>query len=498
MFTVNSRARIVHITLIVMFLFGAAVPTTALAKPSVIQNDLANSSDEAENLVKTIENTRDENALQTSTVLLACDPGSFTFPAFGPVCSGASPATSLTEEFDVTGRIPYLGGGDVKFKIQCEGVDCVPQNIYYAASMDVTFSDPWGTPHDWNASLTNEMHFTTTTSEGISNTKCGVNVASGECHLEISGVIPAEIISENSDDWINHYFTIHAYVSSPLSWVDYDIHTDVQVSLSPIVDPPTGGCPGVTLSPIVQAVQAKVDPQEYCGNNYVDLISLPPGQAAFEKFQSLAEIAINPGSHEIDFATMGWDPYDSEKGDSPGIILLRGVQSVYTAVHENPENYPGGVRVRILLGLENYFATSLLDQRVYVLKELAELGIPQEETNWLVEVASYRDGSQLSGKHSHVKMMIVDGEHVIAGGYNMHYNYLDENPVHDMGIQVSGPIASHALKVFDDLWLGASRCRAYTLIWCSDEETITDVSHNTAIPTPTPTGNDIVFFSLSG
>jgi hypothetical protein len=132
MFTVNSRARIVYITLIVMFLFGAAVPTTALVKPSVIQNDLANSSDEVENLVKTIGNTRDANALQMSTVLLACDPGSYTFPAFGPVCSGASPGTSLTEEFDVSGRIPYLGGGDVTFKIQCDGVDCVPRDIYYA------------------------------------------------------------------------------------------------------------------------------------------------------------------------------------------------------------------------------------------------------------------------------------------------------------------------------------------------------------------------------
>lgn len=274
MFAVNSRARLVHITLIVMFLFGAAVPTTALAKPSVIQNDLANSSDEV-------------NALQTSTVLLACDPGSFTFPDFGPVCSGASPAISLTEEFDVTGRIPYLGGGDVKFKIQCEGVDCVPQDIYYAASMDVTFSDPWGTPHDWDASLTNEMHFTTTTSEGISNTKCGVNVASGECHLEISGVIPAEIISENSDDWDNHYFTIHAYVSSPLSWVDYGIHTVVQVSLNPIVDPPTGDCSGVTLSPVAQAVQSVVSqngPQAYCGNSYDGLITLPPGRDAFQEF----------------------------------------------------------------------------------------------------------------------------------------------------------------------------------------------------------------------
>ncbi len=95
MFTFNLRAKVIHIVLLVIVLFGAAAPSTALAKPSVIQSALANSSDEV-------------NALQTSTVLLACDPGSYTFPDFGPVCSGASPAISLTEEFDVVGRIPYL------------------------------------------------------------------------------------------------------------------------------------------------------------------------------------------------------------------------------------------------------------------------------------------------------------------------------------------------------------------------------------------------------
>ena len=115
MFTFNLRAKVIHIVLLVIVLFGAAAPSTALAKPSVIQSALANSSDD------------DANALQTSTVLLACDPGSYTFPDFGPVCSGAGPDISLTEEFDVVGRIPYLGGGDVTFRIQCEGVDCAPQ-----------------------------------------------------------------------------------------------------------------------------------------------------------------------------------------------------------------------------------------------------------------------------------------------------------------------------------------------------------------------------------
>jgi hypothetical protein len=74
MFKMHLRAKVVHIVLVVIVLFSATVPTTALAKPSVIQNDLANSSED------------DANALQTSTALLACDPGSYTFPDFGPVC----------------------------------------------------------------------------------------------------------------------------------------------------------------------------------------------------------------------------------------------------------------------------------------------------------------------------------------------------------------------------------------------------------------------------
>jgi YD repeat-containing protein len=125
-----------------------------------------------------------------------------------------------------------LGGGDVRFKVQCDGANCVPQDIYYIASMDVTFSDPWGTPHDWNAWLTNSIRFATSVDRGRSG-KCGENVASGNCHFEIAGVIPAEFFSQNPQDWSNHYFTIQAYVSSPLSWVDYNIHAVVQVSLDP-------------------------------------------------------------------------------------------------------------------------------------------------------------------------------------------------------------------------------------------------------------------------
>jgi hypothetical protein len=120
-----------------------------------------------------------------------------------------------------------------------------------------------------------------------------------------------------------------------------------------IIDSPEYISSGTTLSPAAQAVREKVGQQDYCGNLYdVDgFIALPPGQDAFERFQDLAETA----KYEVDFVTMGWDPAEDDNpntinNDSPGETFLRGVKVLYDAVHANPANFPGGVRVRILLG----------------------------------------------------------------------------------------------------------------------------------------------------
>jgi len=136
-------------------------------------------------------------------------------------------------------------------------------------------------------------------------------------------------------------------------------------------------CSGTTVSPIAQAVLDVVgDGQKYCENHYDNqtddkLITLPPGQDAFQKFGTLAETA----TYEVDFVTMGWDPYDGALGDNPGTIFLQGIKNLYTAVLANPEDYPDGVRVRILLGLKYYEATHCQDQRVLVMNDLDRLGI---------------------------------------------------------------------------------------------------------------------------
>lgn len=255
-----------------------------------------------------------------------------------------------------------------------------------------------------------------------------------------------------------------------------------------------------SLSPIGKAVfnvvvPDKQDVGEVCGNLYEadsSLITLPPGYDAFNRFAQLAEQAM----HEIDFTTMDWDPAKdndpTNTNDSAGEIFLRGVKSLYDNVRQNPGNYPAGVHIKILLGQKE---RDSLDQRATVLNDLQRLGIPRTppDLNWTVEVASFRNPF---GIHSHVKTMIVDGKQVVVAGYNMQYTYFEDIPWHDVGIDIKGPIAQRALKVFDGLWVGANRCEVLnaTADGCYEETTIqSPISHDPAVLVPTITGNEPVF-----
>ena len=282
------------------------------------------------------------------------------------------------------------------------------------------------------------------------------------------------------------------------------------------------------LSPIGQVVHGIVGQQNYCQNRFHELITLPPGQDAFEKLAT----EVRAAQREVDFVNMVWEdeevPEDDTSGeprdDSPMVIFLRGIRDLYLKVQADPVSYSGGVRVRILTGLQHILGFS--DQRAHILAALGRLGIPLQANNWKVEVGAYRHSSTSDalpsrGTHSHVKMLIVDGARAFVMGYNMEYNYLNldesaeggtDRPTYDVGVKVSGPIVQDSLRVFDKLWTDARLCRAYDVDTietfpigrlieikiCVEEDRVGAVSHAPevqSIQLPT-VGSPVPVFSL--
>ncbi|MDI6768843.1 MAG: phospholipase D-like domain-containing protein, partial [Anaerolineales bacterium] len=196
-----------------------------------------------------------------------------------------------------------------------------------------------------------------------------------------------------------------------------------------------------TLSNIGQAVFDVVGEQNYCLNKFEKLTFIEDPSSGRVAFQEFAELA-SQAKYEVDFTTMIWDDGDQ----SPGQIFLQGVKELHTKVQAEPNNYPSGIQVRILLGFD-------LGQSATVLSALNELGIPPDDPKWKVEVTVYPG---CPNTHSHVKMLVVDGQKAIVSGYNMQNTYLDPGTTTDVGIKLSGPIVQDALEVFDSLWVRAS------------------------------------------
>jgi len=236
-------------------------------------------------------------------------------------------------------------------------------------------------------------------------------------------------------------------------------------------------CDDYPLSDIAQiaydvARSPEYRPQEdiipYCQNAYHQLVFMPNPNPAFsdeeptpnggfDLFAGLAETA----EYEVLFSTM-W--YEADKNDdSPGHVLAESIANLYQKVRNNPEQYPRGMLVRILLGNPPELAVKEFSGQVYyVLSDLREAGVDKmvdPEIGWRVEVANF-DGAM---PHSHTKVMIVDGKTILAAGFNMQYeHYPVDHPSgrgrgrQDMGMLVSGPVAQNSHRMFDDLWAGSN------------------------------------------
>jgi hypothetical protein len=203
----------------------------------------------------------------------------------------------------------------------------------------------------------------------------------------------------------------------------------------------------------------------YCGNRYDRMILTPNPVPAFSEqsstpnggYDGLAEL-IKTAEYEVLFTTMDYD--EAENQDSPGAVLAEAVAALYWSLRQNPERYPRGLTVRILLGNPPRLLAPNSELWL-ILDDLRNAGVPvmvDDELGWRLEVANF-DGAW---PHSHVKMVVVDGKTVAAVGFNMQYTHFPAEHASGLGhgtvdtaLQVTGPVAQDARRAFDELWTGS-------------------------------------------
>ena len=205
---------------------------------------------------------------------------------------------------------------------------------------------------------------------------------------------------------------------------------------------------------------------------------------------------------------MQWD--QNQDNLSPGYRVIEGIAQLYQRVKAEPERYPRGMTIRILLGNYPNLATFTYGDQIWnVINDLHDAGVEMEnpDIGWKVEVANFTG----SYPHSHTKFEIIDGESLLSAGFNISWIHLPEDhpsgkgaDLTDLGLLLTGPVAQPALAAFDDQWNGANQ------LVCSDmgigEETdrwqkscewqIASASHTPEVLKYYLTGQDQAAFAL--
>jgi phosphatidylserine/phosphatidylglycerophosphate/cardiolipin synthase-like enzyme len=234
----------------------------------------------------------------------------------------------------------------------------------------------------------------------------------------------------------------------------------------------------------------------FCQNHYEMMIFTPAADPAFSDadptlnggYDDYAEL-LQIADYEVLFTTMAYTKAANQ--DSPGAVFARGVVDLYEKVKADPQNYPRGMLVRILLGNSPAPSFELLELdggMWYVLNDLKEAGLKKmvdPELGWRVEVGNFAG----QWPHSHVKAMIIDGETVVASGFNHEYKPLSKDHPSgkglgdiDTGLVMTGPVAQHSRQIYDQLWTGAvlrhcpdlNASEAVLRLTCSDSRGVPD------------------------
>lgn len=231
----------------------------------------------------------------------------------------------------------------------------------------------------------------------------------------------------------------------------------------------------------------------FCGNNYKGMIYMPKTDPAYTNqtetinagFDEVANLT-RKAEYEVLFTVMQWEKNQNNYG--PGYIQAQAVADLYKKVKANPEKYPRGMSVKILLGNYPVMANFTWgEQTWFVVEDLKSAGLERmidEEIGWKVEVANF-EGTY---PHAHTKFMVIDGKILMTAGFNYNYvHYVENHPsglgidLYDLGIVIEGPIAQDAILVYDDMWEGSDNLHCDDLSTDSWENSCTisksSVSH---------------------
>lgn len=226
----------------------------------------------------------------------------------------------------------------------------------------------------------------------------------------------------------------------------------------------------VVLETILNGGHRPMDTEiPYCRNQFQRIIYTPNPDPAFSSqpqtpnggFDYMSTIA-DKAQYEVLFATMQWER--NTAAPSPGSVFAEEVGQLYKQIKENPDRYPRGLTVRILLGNYPEVADLQWGTQIYdALNEIREAGVEKmvdPEIGWRLETANFAG----TYPHSHTKFLVRDGAAATAAGFN--YGYLHFPVDHpsgkgydllDLALQVNGPIAQEAISVYDDMWEGANQ-----------------------------------------
>jgi phosphatidylserine/phosphatidylglycerophosphate/cardiolipin synthase-like enzyme len=159
---------------------------------------------------------------------------------------------------------------------------------------------------------------------------------------------------------------------------------------------------------------------------------------------------------------MQYEP--STSPPSPGNVLANGLAELYQSVKANPQDYPRGMTVRVLLG--NYPVLSTLEYGSQIKDAISDFraaGVEKmvdPEIGWRLEVANFPG----TYPHSHTKFVVIDGKLVTSAGFNYGYLHLPKDhpsgkgyDLLDLGMSIAGPVAQDAISVYDDMWEGSDQ-----------------------------------------